>query len=148
MKFLIGLLMPLALFAQQEPPKGANAIAIATTLSDSLLYEKAGQVLIENGYTIGRSDKDSLRIQAETRKLKDINIYPYLTISISEGRATVTGFFGSTFDRLSDPANELTRITNRGGNESPIKAAFDLMKEYAQKLTEYTGGSLTFTSRP
>lgn len=140
--------MPLALFAQQEPPKGANAIIIATTLSDSLLYKKAEQVLIENGYMIGRSDKDSLRIQTEAKEIKGANSFSRFIIFVSEGKANVTGYLGTAFDRLSDPAKDISPITNRGAKDSPFKAAFDLMDEYAKSLLAKTDGSLTYETKP
>lgn len=87
MKYLLWLLLPVSAVAQQEPPKGTNTIVIATTLSGSLLYRIAGQVLMQNGYTMSRFDKDSLHIQTQIRKLKDVAIYPGLTIAISEGKA-------------------------------------------------------------
>lgn len=142
MKLLFVLLLFTLPINQDKPAKGTNIIYITTELADEDLYKRVGQLLLESGYTIAKSDRDFMQVQTDTRKIKGANAYPRLVVSVSKGKAKVSGYFGSSLD--VDPSKNSERITYRGMRGSPFMAAFDSMHEFANKLAISTGATITY----
>ena len=151
MKLLILLLLPLIGLSQAAPPKapkGANTIVVATALSDSALFKQANQLLLDNAYTISRSDKDHVLIETNTKKIEGVTTYLRLVISTTDGKAKITGFFSSTFGLYADPETESIRVTKKGMSSSVYMIAFTIMNDYAVLLAQDTKGVISYEVSP
>ncbi|WP_461074857.1 hypothetical protein [Spirosoma flavus] len=128
----------------QDIPKGANNILITTNLPDSALYKQAGQLLVAEDFSINYANKDFLQLQTEYKKVKSVNSYPRLKITVANGVARINGTYSRSTSGLSGVDNGPLSIENRGMKLSTVKAAFETMNDFAVKLAQQTGGQLRY----
>jgi hypothetical protein len=128
----------------QDIPKMADLIEITSAMPEADLYRIAGQTLVQQGYTINKSDKDFYQIQTEPKDIKGSNANPRLQIGVGKGKITIMRWLGHHFNAYSQLQSNQTRIANRGMKGSPIKLTFEEMDKYARSVSQAVDGSITY----
>jgi hypothetical protein len=114
-------------------------------MPDSLLYLRAGQVLIESGFAISKADGDRMSLQTEVRQIDKATMFPYLVVSVIKGAVQVSGFMEPT-QKTAQSAKPVV-ITNSGDKGTPMRIGFDYMSDYAQRLANSINGTIAYTKQ-
>jgi|GEM_PF-5861793 hypothetical protein len=129
------------------PETGDNLIRVGSSMPDSLLYLRAGQVLTESGFAISKTDSERLSLQTAARKIAKSPLFPYLVVSVVKGAVQVTGFMESAQKTSSRQPLAPTVITNSGAKDTPMRIGFDYMSDYAQRLANSINGTITYAKQ-
>jgi hypothetical protein len=138
---------PQSVSALAIPETGDNLILVGSSMPDSLLYLRAGQVLIESGFAISKADSERMSMQTETRKIAKASTFPYLVVSIVKGAVQITGFMESAAKTPPRQPLPPTAITNSGAKGAPMRIGFDYMSDYAQRLANSINGTITYAKQ-
>jgi multidrug efflux pump subunit AcrB len=139
--------VPQSASALAIPETGDNLIRVGSSMPDSLLYLRAGQILTESGFAISKTDSERMIIQTEARKITKAPMYPYLVVSIVKGAVQVTGFMESAQKKSSRQPLKPAIITNSGAKDAPMRIGFDYMSDYAQRLANSINGTVTYINQ-
>ncbi|GAB3756003.1 hypothetical protein [Spirosoma pomorum] len=129
------------------PETGDNLIRVGSSMPDSLLYLRAGQVLIESGFAISKADGDRMSLQTQVRQIDKATMFPYLVVSVIKGAVQIMGFMEPTQKTSSRQPAKPAVITNSGDKETPMRIGFDYMSDYAQRLANSINGTITYTKQ-
>ncbi|GAB3688204.1 hypothetical protein GCM10027592_02780 [Spirosoma flavus] len=100
--------------------------------------------MVAEDFSINYANKDFLQLQTEYKKVKSVNSYPRLKITVANGVARINGTYSRSTSGLSGVDNGPLSIENRGMKLSTVKAAFETMNDFAVKLAQQTGGQLRY----
>ncbi|WP_169704572.1 hypothetical protein [Runella slithyformis] len=93
-----------------------------------------GKVLIQEGFSLARSDKDFLTIKTETQSIDGYSFKMFISVSINNKTIIIRGnSFNSGF--------EFGAYFEASKTKTVPGMAFNKMNEYALKLRELTGVS-------
>lgn len=128
------LLFSTLAYSQTEIPKGAEAITVTTSLTDSLLFEKAVSAFDEAGFTVTRADIKRGTIVTDNKKTSGL-LEMRILATVRSSVITIKGQWSGQAMGYSFP-NEPVIYKPGGGN---VKKSFLVLNELAEKIKSDTG---------